>query len=164
MCNGSTFSNDIQGVSVESDTDRTIESLYRSERLSLLRLGYLMTGDPELAEDLVQTAFVALQSRWDDVATPIAYLRRVVVNRAKDRQRRSFRAPPPPRAGVTEIPEIDETFTAILDLSEVQRIVVVLRYYEGLDLAEIADLLDRRPSTVRSDLRRALGHLRKALS
>jgi RNA polymerase sigma factor (sigma-70 family) len=44
-----------------------------------------------------------------------------------------------------------------------QRIVVVLRFYEDLPLLEIARLLQRPPATVRSDLRRALGRLRKAL-
>jgi RNA polymerase sigma factor (sigma-70 family) len=41
--------------------------------------------------------------------------------------------------------------------------VIVLHYYEDLPLVEIADLLDRPASTVRSDLRRALEQLRKAL-
>jgi RNA polymerase sigma factor (sigma-70 family) len=45
-----------------------------------------------------------------------------------------------------------------------QRAVVVLRFYEDLSLTEIAALLDRPDSTVRSDLRRALTTLRRSLT
>lgn len=150
-------------MSVQSEAKQTLDRLYRELNVSLFRLGFLMTGSREEAEDLVQGAFAALQSRWESVEQPAAYLRQVIVNRAKDGQRRSFRAPPLPPPQVTEIPEIDETFAAIVDLSEVQRIVVVLHFYEDLSLVEIAQILDRPQSTVRSDLRRALAHLRKTL-
>lgn len=58
---------------------------------------------------------------------------------------------------------MDETWTILQRLPHKQRMVVVLRFYEDLPLLEIARLLDRPPATVRSDLRRALGRLRKAL-
>jgi len=123
-----------------------------------------MTGSRDEAEDLVQVALVSAQPRWEQIDAPIAYLRRVIVNRAKDGQRRSFRAPPLPPAPFTEIPDIDETYTAILQLSETQRAVVILHFYEDLSLVEIADVLNRPPATVRSDLRRALNQLRGAVS
>jgi DNA-directed RNA polymerase specialized sigma24 family protein len=41
--------------------------------------------------------------------------------------------------------------------------VVVLRFYEDVSLAEIAELLDRSPATVRSDLHRAVERLRRTL-
>jgi RNA polymerase sigma factor (sigma-70 family) len=137
--------------------------MFREQEPSLLRLGFLLTGSRDVAEDLVQTAFEAAQKRWATIDEPAAYLRQVVVNRAKDTQRRSFRAPPLPPEGVTEIPEIDETFQVLLHLSQAQRTVVVLHYYEDLTLAEIAVVLDRPDSTVRSDLRRALHELRKTM-
>jgi RNA polymerase sigma factor (sigma-70 family) len=64
---------------------------------------------------------------------------------------------------VTAIPEIDETWVLVRQLPVTQRAVVVLHYYEDLPLVEIGQLLDRPASTVRSDLRRALDRLRKAL-
>jgi hypothetical protein len=69
----------------------------------------------------VQTAFVELQQRWDRVERPGAYLRRVVVSRAKDLHRRRFRERSYPEAAVTEIPEIDETWRELLKLPAVQR-------------------------------------------
>ena len=141
-----------------------IEHVYRENRLALIRLGFLLTGSQQEAEDLVQTAFAAAQQRWSEIEQPVAYLRQVIVNRAKDGQRRAFRAPPQPPEAITQIAEIDETFAAILELSEAQRAVVVLHFYEDLSLVDIASILDRPASTVRSDLNRALNHLRKAVS
>ena len=53
---------------------------------------------------------------------------------------------------------------AIARLPWVQRAVVVLHYYEDLPLTEVAAVLDRPAATVRSDHRRALDKLRKALA
>ena len=75
-----------------------IADVYRDERLGLVRLAYLLTGARDHAEDIGQTAFEAAQTRWDAPDDPIAYLRRVVVNRAQDLHRRRYRRRPrPPR-------------------------------------------------------------------
>ena len=86
-----------------------LEETYRELRLPLLRLAFLLTGSRETAEDVVQSAFASVQPRWHRIDDPPAYLRRTVVNLAKDGQRREFR-----RCGllgtepeaVTAIPEI----------------------------------------------------------
>lgn len=153
---------------VTSRPTQSIEELFKTERLGLIRLGYLLSGSRELAEDAVQIAFAEASARWDQIDNHTAYLKRVVVNRIKDEQRRSARRPTTRLLHrhvepVTSIPEIDETWHLIQDLPWVQQAVVVLRFYEDLPLVEIAELLGRRPSTIRSDLRRALARLRKAL-
>ena len=149
-----------------SDTP-ALEETYRELRLPLLRLAFLMTGSRETAEDLVHSAFATAQPRWQQIEDPPAYLRRSVVNLAKDGQRREFRrrrlSRPEPEP-VTAIPELDETWAQITRLPATQRTVVVLHYYEDLPLVEIGRLLDRPASTVRSDLRRAHARLRKDLS
>lgn len=138
--------------------------VYQDHRLRLLRLAYLLTGSREQSEDLVQAAFASALPRWDSIEHPVAYLKRAIVNGAADQQRRTIRdrilVTPEP---VTHPPEIDETWTEIQRLSLIQRIVVTLRFYEDLSLVEIATLMDRPPATVRSDLKRALDRLRKAL-
>lgn len=149
----------------ESETP-VLEETYRELRLPLLRLAFMLTGSRETAEDVVQSAFASAQPRWHAIDDPPAYLRRSVVNLAKDGQRREFRRRlrlRPEREPVTRIEEIDETWALVRDLPSAQRKVVVLHYYEDLTLVEIAALLDRPASTVRSDLRRALARLRKAL-
>lgn len=143
-----------------------LEESYRELRVPLLRLAFLLTGSRETAEDVVQTAFASAQPRWHRIDDPPAYLRRSVVNLAKDGQRREFRRRrllrPEPEP-VTAIPELDETWALVRKLPPAQRAVVVLHYYEDLSLVEIGQLLNRPASTVRSDLRRALARLRKAL-
>lgn len=144
------------------------EETYLEHRLALVRLAFLMCGSRDLSEDLVQSVFTSAHPRWHQIDNHPAYLRRAVVNLAKDGQRRHFRrlrlAPPADPQPVTLPPEIDETWALILRLPSPQRAVVVLHYYEDLPLVEVANLLDRPASTVRSDLRRALDRLRKALT
>ena len=170
-CNARGSSDDERGVTdlVQSDSEMPVlEETYRELRLPLLRLAFLMTGSRETAEDLVQSAFASAQPRWQHIADPPAYLRRSVVNLAKDGHRREFRRRrllrPEPPAPVTAIPELDETWALVQRLPATQRAVVVLHFYEDLPLVEIGPLLDRPASTVRSDLRRALARLRKDLS
>jgi RNA polymerase sigma factor (sigma-70 family) len=149
----------------ELQTDPSdIEQIYRDHRLPLVRLGFLLTGSREDSEDLVQSAFATASAYWYEIEQPLAYLKRAVVNQASDLHKRRARERGRPAAeGVTEIPEVDETWAILQRLPHKQRMVVVLRFYEDLPLLEIARLLDRPPATVRSDLRRALGRLRKAL-
>jgi RNA polymerase sigma factor (sigma-70 family) len=132
--------------------------------VSLTRLAYLLVGDRGEAEDVVQTVFTAAAAHWDTIEEPTAYLRRAVVNRANDVHRRSFRAAPlvTSRALPGE-PEVDETWRFVEALPMAQRTVVVLRFYEDLGLTDIASLLGRSASTVRSDLRRALMRLKGLL-
>lgn len=144
----------------------TLEEVYREHRTALLRLAFLVGASRELAEDVVQTAFAEAQARWDQVDRPLPYLKRAVVNRVKDDQRRRFRRRDRSvghEPGVVLPPEVDETWPLIAGLPWWQRAVVVLHYYEDLPLAEVAVLLGRPASTVRSDHRRALDRLRREL-
>jgi hypothetical protein len=90
-----------------------LEETYRELRLPLLRLAFLLTGSGETAEDVVQSAFASAHPGWHRIDNAPAYLRRSVVNLAKDGQRREFRRRrllrPQPEP-VTVIPEIDETW------------------------------------------------------
>lgn len=140
---------------------QSVELLYREHAQRLRRLAQLLVGSTSDAEDLVQSAFVSLSERWDEVQSPKAYLRQVVVNRAADlhrSQRRQLPAAPDLNAGE---PDVDEMWTAIQRLQDVQRMVVILRFYEDLSHGEIGRILDRPESTIRSDLRRALLRLRE---
>jgi RNA polymerase sigma factor (sigma-70 family) len=142
----------------------SLEAVYRSSWLALTRLAYLLVGDRTEAEDVVQMVFTTAAARWDRIDEPGAYLRRAVVNRAHDAHRRTLRT----GAVVTarELPgepELDEAWRFVQGLPVAQRTVVVLRFYEDLGLSEIASLVGRPASTVRSDLRRALTKLKGSL-
>lgn len=156
---------DFIGMTHTSTGPPDLARIYRDHRLSLLRLAYLLTGSHELGEDLVHAAFAAALPRWSHIDHPLAYLQRTIINGAADQHRRTHRErtiPVPEPA--THPPEIDEVWAQIKKLSPVQRTVVVLRFYEDLPLVHIAALMDRPPATVRSDLKRALEHLRKVLT
>lgn len=144
-----------------------LEAVYRDHRPALVRLGYLLSGSREAAEDAVQSAFASAHTHWDRVDEPVAYLRRAVVNQVKGEQRRVLRRAArviPGRPDVDLPPEVDETWSSLRRLTRHQRTVVVLHYYADLPLVEIAALTERPAATVRSDHRRALETLRKALS
>jgi len=145
----------------------SFEETYRAHRLALVRLAYLMCGSRDLSEDLVQTVFTSAHPKWLAIDNHLAYLRQGVVNRAKDGQRQAARrrwsAAPTTREPVTRIPELDETWVLIQRLPWERRAVVVLHYYEDLQLVEVARILDRPEGTVRSDHRRALDWLREEL-
>ncbi len=142
-----------------------LEAVYRSSWLALTRLAYLLVGDRGEAEDIVQTVFTTAVARWETINDPSAYLRRAVVNRANDVHRRSFRSAATSVLTGASIdqPEVDEVWRFVQGLPTAQRAVVVLRFYEDLGLGDIASLLGRPASTVRSDLRRALTKLKGSL-
>ena len=143
--------------------DRLI-ALYQAEYDAMVRLAFALVGVAAEAEDIVQDSFVEVSGRLDELQRPGAYLRSVVVSRSRSalrrRQMAERRQPPPPD---DLSPEAGELWDVLANLSDAQRVVVVLRYYGRYRAAEIAELLDLPASTVRSHLRRGLSGLRKEL-
>lgn len=144
---------------------------------SLPRLAFLLCGDIQLAEDVVQTALASAYRHWGRVVRadqPEAYVRRIVVTTHLERgRRRRFRETPyglepsGPReampAGDVHVVERDELVTALRALPPAQRATLVLRFYEDLDDHAIADCLGVSASTVRSNMARGLASLRRLL-
>ena len=133
----------------------------------MVRLAHLLTGSPELAEDIVHDAFAACAGRWSTLEVPEAYLRRAVINQARRAARQAGRdRDKTARLGRTVplsagLPELDETWALLCALPERQRMALVLRFYEDLSEAEIARLLECRPGTVKSLIHRGLAKVRK---
>jgi len=140
---------------------------------SLLRFGHVLTGDPRKAEDLVQEALARTLRRWRSVRhdNALAYVRRVMVNTHINRWRR-WEA----RVQLGEVPDRtaddpalrrsedwDQLRRALSRLPARQRTVLVLRYFEDLPEAEIAQLMGCQPGTVKSQAARALAALRPLL-
>ena len=137
-----------------------------ADAVDAVRLAFLLIGDREEARDTVQSVFATAAGRWSTIGDPHSYLRQAVVNRANDSHRRSFRrtALPPQIPLVAGEPDLDGMWQFVQLLPRDQRTVVVLRYYADLSLVDIAELVGRPPSTVRSDLRRALTTLKRRLT
>jgi RNA polymerase sigma-70 factor (sigma-E family) len=149
-----------------ADDDNTFEAFFRASWPRLFRTAYAIAGDHQYAEDAVQVAMVRVCTRWSRVrrmAAPEAYTRRIVVNECLGRRRLSVaRHETPTDLSGRDVagPEPTELWNAIRELPPRQRAVVVLRYYEGLSEAEIADALGCRPGTVKSQASAALARLR----
>ncbi|WP_231515382.1 sigma-70 family RNA polymerase sigma factor [Herbidospora cretacea] len=147
-------------------------TLYRDNRLELIRLALLLVGDRETAEDVVQDVFARLHGRRPGVLT-LAYVRSSVLNGARSalRRRRVALHKPPPAPTPAESAEAaallgetrQEVLTAVTRLPARQRETLVLRYYLDLSDAEIADVTGLRQSTVRSTVMRALNRLEREL-
>jgi RNA polymerase sigma-70 factor (sigma-E family) len=152
-------------VAATTVSEPGFESLYVAHRVRLTRLARAITLDPELAEEVMQEAFTGLHRRWGEVDNPEAYVQRSVVNLAVKalRRRRTAGRYQWPAAPVADLPEIDETWTAVCALPARQRAVVVLRYWLDLSEADIAAELGWRRGTVKSSLHRALAALRSQL-
>lgn len=133
----------------------------------LVRSAYLLTGDQQLAEDLVQHACLATWPRFESVSDPDAYARQVMVRTATSWWRRKWRGEVPhdvlPDRGRSEElePRLDLA-VALRQLTPKQRAVVVLRYYEDLPEADVAEVLGMPVGTVRSTCARALTTLRRS--
>lgn len=141
---------------------------------ALLRLARGLTGDAAHAEDLVQESLARALSRWSRIgamADPYAYVRRMVVHEHTSWWRRFGRRETPtadsePFDGLVLDPvrdDRDRVWAACRGLPRDQRTAVVLRYYEQLEYAEIADLTGVREGTVRSRVSRGLAVLREEL-
>jgi RNA polymerase sigma-70 factor (sigma-E family) len=139
---------------------------------ALLRTARMLTGDEQLAEDLVQTTLERVWPHWQRVARdrdPDAYVRRVMVNTYSSWWRRKWRRERP----TFDLPEIttpDDDF-ARADLADAlrrllptltprQRAVLVLRYYEDLTETATAEVLGCSVGTVKSQTSKALARLR----
>jgi RNA polymerase sigma-70 factor (sigma-E family) len=150
-----------------------IAEFYIGHADDAVRLAYLLTGDHEVAEDLVQDAFVRLAGRLVHLRHPEAfgaYLRTTVVNLSRSyfRRRRVERAHLERAGGMLErettrgsgVEEREELWRALARLSPRQRAAIVLRFYEDLPESEVADILRCRPGTVKSLVSRGLETLR----
>jgi RNA polymerase sigma-70 factor (sigma-E family) len=140
---------------------------------ALLRLGWLLTGDPDAAEDLAQDALARLVPRWDRVAAggnPEGYVRLAMRTTWIDawRRRRGWSVEATdavPDRGVADraldrLPARHDVVQALARLAPRQRAVLVLRFYEDLTEAETARALGCSTSTVKSQAREALARLR----
>lgn len=156
------------------------EDLVRRYQDVAFRTAWLVTGDPQEAEEAAQDAFIkafyALE-RFRQGAPFRPWLLRIVTNTARNRRRSAGRrawlalrvaaerpsgdAAPSPEATVLGQEVRDELLDGMADLDEMDRLVIAYRYFFEMSEAEMAVALDCRPGTVKSRLSRALSRLRE---
>lgn len=156
------------------NSEQVLERLMAQYGDSVLRMCWMLLHDRELARDATQESFLkayrALPTlRFGD--TEQAWLMRIAINTCKDMRRsrwwrwvnRSLTPDDLPEpAAEAELPD-DTPFRAVMALPEKYRQVVLLHYYQGLSLEEIARALGVPASTARSRLLRARDKLHQQL-
>jgi RNA polymerase sigma-70 factor (sigma-E family) len=157
------------------------ESSYRtfvaSRRQSLRRTAYFLVGDWHLAEDLVQVVLTKLYLSWGRVQrrdNVSAYVHKTLVNAYIDHTRRPSRREhatdtPPDHVGNGD-PESStgplmrhRLISALADVPPMQRAVLVLRFWDDLSIAQVADVLNCSIGNVKSQTSRGLDRLRTVL-
>lgn len=146
----------------------TFEQVVAESRRPLTTLATRVLGDASKGEEIAQDALAMLYREWDRVENPAGFARTVVQNRCRDIQRHEIRA----RAKAPLLqPIADDTASSppylgdvLAKLSQTRREIVVLRFYGGHTLPEIARITGRALGTVKSNLARALDELREELS
>ncbi|WP_236793592.1 SigE family RNA polymerase sigma factor [Amycolatopsis sp. GM8] len=151
------------------------EDFAREQLPGLVRFAAVLTGDRELAQDVVQDALVRAHERWRRVSStdrPDLYLRKMVVNGYLSWRRRWYQRVVRPTADITRFrePQTPDPATRVADhdqlgqllgeLSRAQQAAIVLRFYEDRDDDEIAEVLGCATGTVRSHISRGLSVLR----
>lgn len=155
----------------DADARAQFDAFFDAHHRDLARLAYLLSGDPDAADDLTAEAFTQAWKRWDHVIgsdSPLAYVRRIVVNLAATRvrrlvrERRGWRLLGAAWSDRTEEPDV----AAVVDVRAALRLLpvrkracVVLRHYYGLSEQETAATLGVSVGTVKSQTSRGMAEL-----
>lgn len=157
-----------------SRATHAVTTLYQSHALGLTRLAFIVLGDRQAAEDVVQEAFCGLFRAWDRLpgdTNVLGYLRvsvmngcRTVIRRSK-RTPRSLPAPPAPSAEALMLvgEERRAAVAALRRLPPRQREALVLRYFADLPEQETAQAMGVSRGTVKSTTARGLAALGRML-
>ncbi len=170
----------LQGETITVEAEALVVSLFQTEGRSLVRLARLFVDDRDAAEDIVQEAFLRLARRAgkiDAIERAPAYLRSIVLNLARDHNRRGLVSL---RHHSTAGHDVDvdvgtddqlvrseenqRVLEAVRRLPARQRDCITLRYFEELPIDGIASTLGLSVNSVKTHLQRAMAALDRALS
>jgi RNA polymerase sigma-70 factor (sigma-E family) len=160
------------------DAGVLVAQMFAQEGGSLVRLARVFCDDRDAAEDLVQEAFIRLHRSAGsirDLARAPAFLRSIVINLARDHNRRGLMSlrhrnsaeplpsPVEPDDRAVHSEELRDVLGALRTLPERQRACLVLHYYEELSVAEVAETLRISTNSVKTHCRRGLATLESRL-
>lgn len=138
------------------------EAMYRRELTPMIALATTLTGSREAGVDLAHDAMLRAYRAWPAVGAmerPGAWVRRVLINLAIDRHRRSRReGHVVHRLGATatiDAPEVDQFWATVRGLPDRQRAAVALRYIDDMTVDQIAEVMEVSAGAVKTTLHRA---------
>ncbi|MEU6557228.1 SigE family RNA polymerase sigma factor [Streptomyces sp. NPDC046915] len=156
---------------MDAEAEERFREFVANRSSALLKTAVLLTGgDRHAGEDLLQNALVKAAGRWQRIDEPEAYVRQILYRQQISRwrlkwRRREVSVAEPPETSATQdasnAAELRLVLRAALSrLTDRQRTVLVLRYFEDLPEADVAALLGCSVGTVRSTTHRSLARLR----
>jgi len=170
----------LEGEAISVETEALVVRLFRAEGRSLVRLARLFVDDRDAAEDIVQEAFLRLSrhaARISDLERAPAYLRSIVLNLARDHNRRGLVSL---RHHATQGRDVDvgtdtadqfvrseehrRVLEAVRKLPARQRDCITLRYFEDMSIDQIGDTLGVSVNSVKTHLQRAMAALDRTLA
>jgi RNA polymerase sigma-70 factor (ECF subfamily) len=147
--------------------------MVKEHQSMVFSIAYHFLHDRGKAEEVAQDVFLRLYGNLGSIKSEghlVFWLRKVTCRRSIDEVRKLPKAPPASLEDVAEpaaeSPELDPLLSRglrrmVASLSEDARAVIILRYQEELELADIAEILDIPINTVKSRLQRSLEILRE---
>ncbi|WP_435893209.1 RNA polymerase sigma factor [Oceaniferula spumae] len=153
----------------------TIEALFAAEETPLLRYAYGMVARREVAEEIVQDAFLKLHKHWKDIETPRAWLYRAIrnlcLNYLRKHQRESLSEESDHEPSAADHPDeelgrmeaIGTLRILIEELPPADRALIQLKYHDELSYGKIGDQLKLGTGNVGYKLHHLLKQLSQAL-
>jgi RNA polymerase sigma-70 factor (sigma-E family) len=160
---------------MRADDEAEFKAYAAARMKGLRRTAFLLCGDWHHADDVVQVVLTKLYANWDRVQKRDrvdAYVRTMLVRTTFDRNRRFWwrreisAADPPERAVAATSDQLENRIVLLEALAKMaprQRAVLVLRFWDDLDVAETAGILGCTEGTVKSQTARGLANLRALL-
>ncbi|MEM7338406.1 MAG: sigma-70 family RNA polymerase sigma factor [Actinomycetota bacterium] len=143
----------------------SFDRLYEQRYEPMVRLACRFVDRRAVAEDVVQDSFRQLWQKWGTVTSPASYLRTSVVNGCHNELRRR-RVRRDSWHKLIEGPDAESDYLAdaLASIPEPRRRALVLRFYGGQTMQEIAEVMDVPIGTVKSLIHRGLADLRGVLN
>jgi RNA polymerase sigma factor (sigma-70 family) len=170
----------LQGERISVEAEELVVRLFHAEGRSLVRLARLFVDDRDAAEDIVQEAFLRLArhaGRIDSDDRAPAYLRSIVLNLARDHNRRGLVSLRHHAASGREVDVGDDSADRLVRSEEHRRVIdavrglparqrdcITLRYFEELPIEGIATTLGLSANSVKTHLQRAMATLDRTLA
>jgi RNA polymerase sigma-70 factor, ECF subfamily len=165
----------VTGIAAIEQARLDFEALVRGHQAMVFSLAWHFLHDRDAAQDVAQEVFWSLHRNMAAIQSEAHaefWLRKVTVQRSIDEGRKRRRKPQvalasvaePSVSGAVRDPLLEDVLRRLVaTLPEAPRAVMILRYQEELDPAEIARLLEMPVPTVKSHLQRSLALLRQKL-